>query len=122
MGNPAESQDWPGLLPATHYMDNRIYLSEQILEDETRNIFGRIWAFCAHESELPEIGDYITTRLAGTLLVLVRGPDRKVRALRNVCPHRGTTVVRDPEQYAELIRDEQKRYAAIVKDSGVRAE
>lgn len=96
MGNPAESQDWPGLLPATHYMDNRIYLSEQILENETRNIFGKIWAFCAHESELPEVGDYITTRLAGTPLVLVRGPDRKLRALRNVCPHRGTTVVREP--------------------------
>lgn len=96
MGLHAEGESWPGLLPATHYMDNRIYLSQEILEDEIRNVFGRIWAFCAHESELPGNGDYITTRLGNTPLVLVRGADGKVRALHNVCPHRGTTVVREP--------------------------
>lgn len=96
MTKQALNDSWVRSLPSSHYVDNRIYVSEDILGEEMDTIFGKVWAFCAHESELPEVGDYMTTSLAGTPLVLVRGPDRAVRALLNVCTHRGTIIVRQP--------------------------
>jgi phenylpropionate dioxygenase-like ring-hydroxylating dioxygenase large terminal subunit len=47
--------------------------------------------FCPSAS-LPEIGSYVAREAAGVPLVVVRGADRKVRAFRNACRHRGTQV------------------------------
>ena len=41
---------------------------------------------------LPEAGSYVAREAAGVPLVVVRGADRKVRAFRNACRHRGTQV------------------------------
>jgi len=88
--------NWSSKLPPSHYIDNTVYLSPEIHELERRNVFGKVWAFVAHESEVPEAGDFITTTLAGTPLVLVRDQSGKLRAFLNVCPHRGATLVREP--------------------------
>lgn len=83
-------------LSPTHYFDNDIYLSEQIAREENERVFSKVWLFCAHESEIPVAGDFITTNMGRVPIVLVRGADRAVRALLNVCPHRGATLVRQP--------------------------
>ncbi len=46
----------------------------------------------AHVDELPDAGDFITTDLMGTPLLVVRQPDGSVRAFANVCRHRGARV------------------------------
>jgi len=45
-----------------------------------------------HGGEIPEPGDFRTVELGGLPLVVVRGRDRRVRALVNACAHRGATV------------------------------
>ena len=47
--------------------------------------------FCP-SAALPEAGSYVARDAAGVPLVVVRGADRKVRAFRNACRHRGTQV------------------------------
>ncbi len=47
--------------------------------------------FCP-SAALPEVGSYIAREVAGTPLLMVRGRDRRVRAFRNACRHRGTQV------------------------------
>lgn len=80
-------------VPRTHYVDGSIYASEATFRTEVERIFHRTWQLVCHESELPEIGDFRTTEIAGTPLIVVRGPDRKVRTLLNVCSHRGARIV-----------------------------
>lgn len=46
----------------------------------------------AHVGELPNPGDFLTTELIGTPLLVVRQNDGAVRAFSNVCRHRGARV------------------------------
>ena len=83
-------------MAGTHYVDNRIYTDEAVFADEMEKIWSKVWKFCAHESELPNPGDYRTTAIAGMPLVMIRGDDGEIRTFYNVCPHRGAEIVRKP--------------------------
>lgn len=48
-------------------------------------------AFCP-SAALSKPGDYIARNAAGTPLIVVRGNDRKVRAFKNACRHRGSEL------------------------------
>lgn len=78
------------------YVDSRIYSDDQIFEEELEKIWRKVWVLTVHESELPKALDYRTLTVAREPVVIVRGPDNKVRAFLNVCPHRGNIVVRKP--------------------------
>ncbi len=88
--------DWSGRLDPERYLHNDIYLSREILEDERQRIFHRVWIFCAHESEMAGPGSYVTTTVAGTPILLIRGEEGEIRAFLNICPHRGAMMVRRP--------------------------
>lgn len=81
-------------LPDTHYLDNRIFTDEAIFRDEQAHVFGKVWQFVCHESEVPAPGDFRCTQVAGKPIVLVRGDDGVVRGFYNVCRHRAAQVVR----------------------------
>lgn len=85
----------PPSLPRTHYIDNRIFTDEAVFRDEQREIFGKVWLFVCHESELPNPGDYRCARIAQSSLIVVRGEDGTVRAFHNICRHRAAEVVRE---------------------------
>ena len=48
-------------------------------------------AFCP-SAALSKSGDYIARNAAGTPLIVVRGNDKKVRAFKNACRHRGSEL------------------------------
>lgn len=73
-------------------VNRQVFLDEQILEMERREIFDRCWLYAGHESEIRKPGDFVTRRVGGRPLLLVRGKDGAVRALLNTCPHRGNAV------------------------------
>ena len=85
----------PTLAPDA-YVDNRIYADAALFELEREHIFAKLWKFVCHENEIAAPGDYRTTVVAGTPLVIIRGDDGKIRSLYNVCPHRGAEIVRRP--------------------------
>ena len=78
------------------FVDSRIYSDEQIFEEEIDKIWRKAWLLTVHESEIPKNLDYRTLTLAREPVVIVRGPDSKIRAFLNVCPHRGNIIVRSP--------------------------
>ncbi len=59
-------------LPETHYIDNRIYTDQGIFDDERDHIFGRVWNFVCHESEVRNPGDFRVVNVAGFPLLLAR--------------------------------------------------
>lgn len=90
-----DSQTRPNL-PASHYIDNRIYTDAAIYERERSQIFSKCWKFVCHASELPEPGDFRLVTVAGHELIMLRGKDGVIRSFYNSCAHRGARVLRQP--------------------------
>src|SRR5437667_8733781 len=75
------------LLPARTYHDPAIFTFER------EQWFFRDWICVGREEDAPDPGSYFTVELIGEPLIVVRGPDDRLRAFYNVCRHRGTAVV-----------------------------
>lgn len=68
------------------------YRSTQRLDREIKCVFRSLpSAFCPSVA-LPDVGSFVAREAAGTPILAVRGPDRKVRAFRNACRHRGSQL------------------------------
>lgn len=91
-------------LTAERYVDNRVYTDSEVFELEVERIFQRVWNFVAHESQLPEPGDYITTELCNMPIIVNRDREGKLHAFYNTCRHRGSKVVWDEEGHASAFR------------------
>ena len=77
-------------IPASWYVDARI------AEMERLNVFGTTWQLVARTSQLQNPGDFVSGRLTGEPIVVVRGDDGKLRAFYNVCRHHAAAVVTQP--------------------------
>jgi phenylpropionate dioxygenase-like ring-hydroxylating dioxygenase large terminal subunit len=77
-----------GMIPA------HIYNDEEIFRLERERLFSRAWIFVGHESEVPQQGDYVVRRVLQDSFIIARGEDGRVRALFNMCLHRGMQVCR----------------------------
>jgi phenylpropionate dioxygenase-like ring-hydroxylating dioxygenase large terminal subunit len=77
-----------------HRVDAEALVSSGIYEQEYERIFSRTWNFLAHESELPNRGDFVVRYIGADSLILVRGEDGVIRCFYNVCRHRGMQVCR----------------------------
>src|SRR3954469_13577796 len=69
-----------------------VYTDPAIFELEMKHIFGRAWVFVAHESQIPNAGDYITAWIGRQPVIVVRDAKGQARVLFNRCPHRGALV------------------------------
>lgn len=77
-----------------HRVDRKIFTDEEIFELEMEHIFEGNWVYLAHESQLPEIGDYFTTYIGRQPVVITRDKEGKLHCLLNACAHRGTMLCR----------------------------
>ena len=69
------------------------YTDRQLFDLDMRAVFGRHWLFAGSIAELPEPGDYITVDFGPYALILLHHDDGSVRALHNVCRHRGARIL-----------------------------
>ncbi|MCG8671590.1 MAG: aromatic ring-hydroxylating dioxygenase subunit alpha [Pseudomonadales bacterium] len=69
------------------------YRSQSAYELEAETVFRNEWVFVVAEQELPNCGDYFAITLAGEPIAVIRGQDNEIRALSNVCRHRGTPLL-----------------------------
>ncbi len=73
-----------------------VYLDPELFELERERVFARSWVFVGHDSQVPAPGDYVTTSIAGTPLIMVRDGDGAVHVLENRCAHKGSMLVSRP--------------------------
>lgn len=62
---------------------------------ERERIFRRAWTPVAREADLSRPGAFVTTEIAGEPLIVVADERGDVRALSNVCRHRGAVIARE---------------------------
>jgi phenylpropionate dioxygenase-like ring-hydroxylating dioxygenase large terminal subunit len=85
------------LAPGTLQVDPRVFTDPDIARRERELLFGRVPFVVAHSSELAGPGSFKRLRLPSNEVLLVRADDGAIRALLNVCRHRGNLVEASPE-------------------------
>ncbi|MBQ4810602.1 aromatic ring-hydroxylating dioxygenase subunit alpha [Pseudoalteromonas luteoviolacea] len=70
-----------------------VYKHPDIYVLEIEKIFKNEWVFIVSEQELNQAGDYFAFTLADEPIVIIQGQDGTVRALSNLCRHRGTILL-----------------------------
>lgn len=83
-------------LPNTFYTDAAIFQQEQA------TIFRHAWQIVGRQEALAQPGDYLTADLAGEPIVVVRNGDGELRAMHNVCAHRGMRLAEGCGNYKRL--------------------
>jgi len=85
-------------IPAPWYADARI------AELENEAVFNRTWQMVARVDQLEQPGQFISTKVAGEPLLVVRGNDGVLRGFYNVCRHHAAAVVTEPCGQASILR------------------
>lgn len=79
-------------LPGARTMPGEYYTSPAILAEESERIFARSWNCVGRASALAQPGEYVLRTVAGESLIILRDRAGTLRALFNVCRHRGTRL------------------------------
>jgi phenylpropionate dioxygenase-like ring-hydroxylating dioxygenase large terminal subunit len=69
------------------------YTSRQFHEREMSHLWPRVWQMACHETDIPQVGDYITYEIGLRSFVIVRTAEDEIRAFPNACLHRGMQLV-----------------------------
>jgi phenylpropionate dioxygenase-like ring-hydroxylating dioxygenase large terminal subunit len=78
-------------------VSREIFVSDGIFGEELEKLFSRAWLFVGHESQIPNAGDYFTSRMGGESVILCRDRAQKIHVFLNTCRHRGMKVCRYDE-------------------------
>lgn len=70
-------------------IDASRYTSDAIFRLEVERMWPNVWQFAAREEDMPDPGDVVVYENAGRSYLLARQQDGSVRAVHNVCLHRG---------------------------------
>lgn len=86
-------------------MPGERYTSDAILQEERERIFAREWNCVGRSSRLVKPGDFFVRNVAGESIIVLRDRGGELRALFNVCRHRGTQLCNQRSgQFSETIQ------------------
>jgi len=74
-------------------LDARYFTDLEIYRRVEENIYYKTWQFACHASQLQNPGDYFTLTLFEQDILVLRDRENNLRALYNVCQHRGHRLV-----------------------------
>jgi Rieske 2Fe-2S family protein len=81
-------------------LEGAFYSDEEVYRLEVERIWRRGWLFAGHSSQVPKPGDWFTFDVEADSIIVIRGDDGAIRALHNVCRHRGTQICAPGEGHA----------------------
>jgi phenylpropionate dioxygenase-like ring-hydroxylating dioxygenase large terminal subunit len=85
-------------------ISRRLFVDREVYERELETLFTRAWLFIGHESQIPNPGDFITSRMGEESVILVRDEVEEVHVFLNSCRHRGMKVCRYEAGNTDLFR------------------
>jgi glycine betaine catabolism A len=72
------------------------YSAEAVYRADLERIWRRGWLFAGHTCQIPKPGDYFTFDIDTDSIIIIRDEDDSIRALHNVCRHRGSLICKEP--------------------------
>jgi nitrite reductase/ring-hydroxylating ferredoxin subunit len=93
-----------GPLVTDRAVHRRVYVDPAVFDAEMARIFGRVWVYVGHESEVREPGDYKTSWIGRQPVILTRDEDHRLHVLFNRCTHRAATICQQREGTANYFR------------------
>jgi 3-phenylpropionate/trans-cinnamate dioxygenase subunit alpha len=75
-------------------LDRSIFSSQDVYERELAQIFARCWLFVAHEGQIPNPNDFVTSYMGEDPIIVWRDKAGTVHAFLNMCRHRGNRLCR----------------------------
>ncbi len=76
------------------YVSRRLFADQKLYELEQKHIFSKNWLYLGHESQIPNTGDFVSTYMGETPVIVARGKDMNIHVSVNSCSHRGVPVCR----------------------------
>jgi len=76
-------------------LEPELYFRRETFAAERSRVLRETWQFIAHESQLPNAGDYVADVIGGAPVLVVRAADGRVAGFHNVCRHRAGALVAD---------------------------
>lgn len=70
----------------------RVMSDADIYRLEMERIFDKAWVFVAHETEIPEPGNFVSRFIGEDPVIVTRDREGGINVLLNVCSHRGSQV------------------------------
>jgi phenylpropionate dioxygenase-like ring-hydroxylating dioxygenase large terminal subunit len=95
--------DWDELVQEDR-VHRLIYTDAALFRREMTHVFGAVWTYLAHESQVARPDDFVTARLGLRPVIVVRDGGGRLRALYNRCTHRGATVCRQERGNAKAFQ------------------
>ena len=68
------------------------YYDREFFELEKEHLWPRVWQVACRLEEIPEPGDFVEYEICDDSVLVVRQPDRSVKAFHNACRHRATQL------------------------------
>ena len=78
-----------------HAIDPYFYRSHLVHDQELEHLIFKSWIYALHSSEIPKVGDYQLVEIGEDSIIVVRTEDGDIKAMHNVCRHRGARVCED---------------------------
>jgi phenylpropionate dioxygenase-like ring-hydroxylating dioxygenase large terminal subunit len=78
--------------PPGHALARDFYTDPAIFEHDMERMLLRHWFCAGHVSSIPRAGDFLVVDLGPESVIIVRNSAGEVRALLNVCRHRGSRL------------------------------
>jgi Rieske 2Fe-2S family protein len=91
-GNTVSMDDLVARQKPGFTLEQPFYRDPEIFKRDMAKIVSKQWLYVAHDSEIPNAGDYLLYNIGEESIILVRGRDNEVRAFFNVCRHRGSHI------------------------------
>lgn len=73
-------------------INRRMFTDDEIFELEMKHIFEGNWVYVAHESQIAQPNDFITTYIGRQPIILTRAKTGELNAFLNACQHRGAAL------------------------------
>ena len=69
-------------------VSREVFISDEVYRDELERIFTRAWLFVGHEDQIPNPGDFVTSRMGEESVIVCRDHQGVVHVFLNTCRHR----------------------------------
>lgn len=84
-------------------LEQAFYKDPGIYQREFERLFMKSWLYVGHTSQLPDVGDYFLYEIDNESVIIVREEKGSIKALLNVCRHRGSRICLESSGHKKLL-------------------